>query len=140
MHEDVGPISRMRRSLQPPRSRATTTPSITTSTGGEGWHRSYGGMLAIDPKSIPVTTVAGTAVGVGVFQDMLVSYTAGMFLTIPWFMWRRQPANVAYAIAANARVHGGLAPGDSFVPLGATKWGARLAAISEGLCSHLRAP
>ena len=70
--------------------------------GGRGMAPFYGGMLAIDPKSIPVTTIAGTAVGVGVFQDMFVSYTAGMFLTIPWFMWRRQPASVAYAIAANA--------------------------------------
>ena len=70
--------------------------------GGRGMAPFYGGMLAIDPRSIPVTTIAGTAVGIGVFQDMFVSYTAGMFLTIPWFMWRRQPANVAYAIAANA--------------------------------------
>ena len=70
--------------------------------GGRGMAPFYGGMLAIDPKSIPVTTAAGTAVGVGGFQDMFVAYTAGMWLTIPWFIWRRRRADVVYAIAANA--------------------------------------
>lgn len=69
--------------------------------GGRGMAPFYGGMLAIDPKSVPITTAAGIAVGVGGFQDMFVAYTAGMWLTIPWFLWKRRPAEVAYAIAAN---------------------------------------
>jgi glycerol-3-phosphate acyltransferase PlsY len=69
--------------------------------GGRGMAPLYGGLLAIDPKSVPITSVAGIAVGVGGFRDMWMAYTAGMWLTIPWFLWRRRPAEVAYAIAAS---------------------------------------
>lgn len=69
--------------------------------GGRGMAPFFGGMLAIDPKAVPVTNLAGIAIGVGGFQDMMVAYTAGMWLTVPWFVWRRQPAAAAYALAAN---------------------------------------
>ena len=69
--------------------------------GGRGMAPFYGGLLAIDPKSVPITTVAGIASGVGGFRDMFVAYTAGMWLTIPWFVWSRRPAEIAYAIAAS---------------------------------------
>lgn len=69
--------------------------------GGRGMAPFYGGLLAIDPTSVPITTAAGITIGVGGFRDMWAAYTTGMWLTIPWFLWRRRPAEVAYAIAAS---------------------------------------
>ena len=70
--------------------------------GGRGQTPFYGGLLAIDPVSVPVTTVAGSFVGLVIARDMAVAYSAGMWMLIPWFAWRRQPAEVAYATAASA--------------------------------------
>lgn len=70
--------------------------------GGRGQTPMYGALLAIDWRSVPVTTTAGTFLGVVVFRDMFVAYTLGMYLLVPWFIWRAGPPHVAYAVAANA--------------------------------------
>jgi len=59
-------------------------------------------MLAIDPVAVPLTNAAGIVIGVGVFRDMVAAYTAGMWLAVPWFLWRRRPAEAAYVLAANS--------------------------------------
>ena len=70
--------------------------------GGRGMAPFFGGMLALDPVGLPITNAAGIAVGVGVFRDVWAAYAGGMALTVPWFAWRRRPAETMYAIAANA--------------------------------------
>ena len=62
----------------------------------------YGALLAIDWRSVPVTTATGTFFGVVVFRDMFVAYTLGMYLLVPWFIWRGRPPEAAYAVPANA--------------------------------------
>lgn len=70
--------------------------------GGRGQTPFYGGLLAVDPVSVPVTVGAGSFVGLVIARDMAIAYSAGMWMLVPWFAWRRQPAEVAYATAANA--------------------------------------
>lgn len=70
--------------------------------GGRGMAPFFGGMLALDPVGLPITNAAGIAVGVGAFRDVWAAYAGGMALTVPWFAWRRRPAETMYAIAANA--------------------------------------
>lgn len=69
--------------------------------GGKGQTPFYGSLLAIDPISVPVTTVAGAGIGIGVIKEMLAGYTIGMWLTIPWFMWRRMKPVTIFAVIAN---------------------------------------
>ena len=69
--------------------------------GGRGMAPFFGGMLALDPIGLPVTNAAGIAIGVGVFRDVWAAYAGGMALTVPWFAWRRRPAETLYAVAAN---------------------------------------
>lgn len=69
--------------------------------GGRGQTAFYGGVMAIDWPAIPVTTAAGTVLGLSVMKDMLAAYTIGMWLTVPWFLWRRKPAEAVYALVAN---------------------------------------
>lgn len=69
--------------------------------GGRGQTPFYGGLAAMDWVAIPVTTAAGSFIGVVLVRDMLAAYSIGMWLTIPWLMWRKRPAEVAYAIAGN---------------------------------------
>ena len=68
--------------------------------GGRGQSPLYGGLLAVDWLALPVTTAIGMAVGL-VFREMLVAYSLGQFLLIPWFVWRGDAAGVAYAVAIN---------------------------------------
>ena len=70
--------------------------------GGRGMAPFFGGMLALDPIGLPITNAAGIAIGVGVFRDVWAAYAGGMALTVPWFAWRRRPAETLYALAANA--------------------------------------
>ena len=58
-------------------------------------------MLAMDPIGVPVTNTAGVALGIGVFREMLASYTLGMWLAIPWFIWRRRAPETVFAVAGN---------------------------------------
>ncbi|MDJ0791139.1 MAG: glycerol-3-phosphate acyltransferase [Acidimicrobiia bacterium] len=69
--------------------------------GGRGMAPFFGAMLALDPVGLPATQAGGIAVGVGVFGDTWAAYTGGMWLTVPWFAWRRKPAETAFALAAN---------------------------------------
>ena len=69
--------------------------------GGRGQTPFYGGMLAMDPIGVPVTNTAGVALGIGVFREMLASYTLGMWLAIPWFVWRRRTPETIFAVAGN---------------------------------------
>ena len=69
--------------------------------GGRGMAPFFGGMLATDPLAVPVTNAAGVAIGVGVLRDMVAAYTAGMWLTVPWFLVRKRPVEATYALAAN---------------------------------------
>lgn len=69
--------------------------------GGRGQSPLYGGLLAVDWVALPVTTLLGVAVGLFVLRDMLVAYSLGQWLLIPWFIWRAGPPEVAYAVAIN---------------------------------------
>jgi glycerol-3-phosphate acyltransferase PlsY len=69
--------------------------------GGRGQSPLYGGLLAVDWVALPVTTLVGVAVGLVVLRDMLVAYTLGQWLLIPWFLWRGGAAEVVYAVAVN---------------------------------------
>jgi glycerol-3-phosphate acyltransferase PlsY len=68
--------------------------------GGRGQSPLYGGLLAVDWLALPVTTAVGMAVGLAV-REMFVAYTLGQWLLIPWFIWRGDPAGIAYAVAIN---------------------------------------
>ena len=69
--------------------------------GGKGQTPFYGSVLAVDPLAIPVTSAAGAVLGVGVLREMLAGYTLGMWLTIPWFAWRRMKPETLFAVIAN---------------------------------------
>lgn len=69
--------------------------------GGRGQTPIYGSLLAVDWPALPITTTAGSAIGLLVFRDMYVAYWLGTWLLIPWFAWRAGPPEVAYAAAAN---------------------------------------
>lgn len=70
--------------------------------GGRGQTPFYGGLAAMDWVSIPTTTAAGSAIGIIALKDMLAAYSLGMWLTIPWAILRRDPAQIGYTIAGNA--------------------------------------
>ncbi len=69
--------------------------------GGRGQSPLYGGLLAVDPIALPVTTVIGLGVGLFVLRDMFAAYTLGQWLLIPWFLWQGTAEEVAYAVAIN---------------------------------------
>jgi glycerol-3-phosphate acyltransferase PlsY len=70
--------------------------------GGRGLSAVYGGMFAIDPLGVLVTSIGGMLLGLFVLRDMLVAYVGGLWLLIPW-LWLRthEVAYLAYAIAVN---------------------------------------
>jgi glycerol-3-phosphate acyltransferase PlsY len=68
--------------------------------GGRGQSPLYGGLLAVDWVAVPVTTAIGMVVGLAV-REMIVAYTLGQWLLIPWFVWRGTGAGVVYAVAVN---------------------------------------
>jgi glycerol-3-phosphate acyltransferase PlsY len=69
--------------------------------GGRGQSPFYGSVLAMDPLAVPVTNAASVVAGVGLFRDMLATYTLGMWLTIPWFIWRRRTPETVFAVVGN---------------------------------------
>ena len=69
--------------------------------GGRGQSPIYGGLFAVDPIAIPITTLVGLGVGLVVLRDMFVAYTLGQFLLIPWFVWQGTGEEVIYAIVIN---------------------------------------
>ena len=70
--------------------------------GGRGLSAVYGGMFAIDPIGVFVTSLGGMLLGLFVLRDMLAAYFGGLWLLIPW-LWLRthDVAYLAYAIAVN---------------------------------------
>ncbi len=71
-------------------------------SGGRGMAPYMGGLVALDPVAVPITQVAGIAIGLGAFRDMYAAYMGGMWLTVPWFLWRGRPAEALSALATNA--------------------------------------
>jgi glycerol-3-phosphate acyltransferase PlsY len=69
--------------------------------GGRGQSPLYGGLLAVDWLALPVTTAVGMAVGLLALRDMMLAYTLGQWLLIPWFAWRGGAPEIAYAVAVN---------------------------------------
>ncbi len=69
--------------------------------GGRGQSPLYGGLLAVDWLALPVTTVLGVLAGLFVMRDMLIAYSLGQWLLIPWFAFLAGPPEVAYAVAIN---------------------------------------
>jgi glycerol-3-phosphate acyltransferase PlsY len=69
--------------------------------GGRGQSPLYGGLLAVDWLAIPVTSMLGVVVGLFLLRDMFVAYLLGQWLLIPWFIWRGEPPEVAYAVVIN---------------------------------------
>jgi glycerol-3-phosphate acyltransferase PlsY len=69
--------------------------------GGRGQTPFYGSVLAMDPLAIPATNATGAVIGVGLLRDMLAGYTLGMWLTIPWFLWRRRTPEALFALTGN---------------------------------------
>jgi glycerol-3-phosphate acyltransferase PlsY len=70
--------------------------------GGRGLSAVYGGVLAIDPIGVLVTSVGGMLLGLLVLRDMVAAYMGGLWLLIPWLWFRTHDvAYLAYAIAVN---------------------------------------
>jgi glycerol-3-phosphate acyltransferase PlsY len=70
--------------------------------GGRGLTAVYGALLAIDFIGAFVTFFGGMALGIFVLRDLLVAYTAGLWLLIPWLWFRTSDLDyVWYAVAAN---------------------------------------
>ncbi len=69
--------------------------------GGFGQSPIVGSALALDWVSMPTTTVAGLAVGVGV-GDSLVALEGWPALMVPFALWRRDRALLGWAVAVNA--------------------------------------
>lgn len=67
--------------------------------GGRGMSPILGGLLAIDWLAVPGTTVGGAVIGLFVFRDMAIAYTAFVPLLVPWFAWRGGWPEVWYAVA-----------------------------------------
>lgn len=71
--------------------------------GGRGMSPLYGGLLVIDWLAIPATTTAGLVLGVVLFRDMFVAWTAGVPLLIPWMAWRHgSPISILYSVLVSA--------------------------------------
>lgn len=68
--------------------------------GGRGQASLYGGLLAVDPIAVLVTTPLGMLLGLAV-REMLVAYVGGQILLIPWFIFFGDGPQVVYAIVIN---------------------------------------
>jgi glycerol-3-phosphate acyltransferase PlsY len=70
--------------------------------GGRGLTAVYGALFAIDFIGAFVTFFGGMVVGIFILRDLLVAYTAGLWLLIPWLWWRTGDFDyVWYALAVN---------------------------------------
>jgi glycerol-3-phosphate acyltransferase PlsY len=70
--------------------------------GGRGLSAVYGGMFAIDPIGVFVTSIGGMLLGLFVLRDLLAAYMGGIWLLIPWLWFRTHDvAYLAYGIAVN---------------------------------------
>lgn len=70
--------------------------------GGRGISPIYGGMLATDWVGSLVTAFGGMIVGLVVLRNLMLSFSAGLWLMIPWLWIRTHDlAHVAYAVFIN---------------------------------------
>ena len=56
--------------------------------GGAGFSSVLGGLLIVDWLAVPVTTVLGMILGMGIVRDAYAASSLWLFLLIPWF-WIR---------------------------------------------------
>jgi glycerol-3-phosphate acyltransferase PlsY len=70
--------------------------------GGRGISAIYGGFFVLDSIGIIFTSILGMVLGLSVLRNVLVAYTAGVWLMIPW-IWLRthDPAQLAYVMFCN---------------------------------------
>lgn len=70
--------------------------------GGRGLTAVYGALFAIDFIGAIATFFGGMILGLFVLRDMLVAYTAGLWLLFPWLWFRTQDADYLwYTLAVN---------------------------------------
>lgn len=66
--------------------------------GGRGISAFYGGMFALDPLGALVVSTLSMLIGMVLLKDLLIAYTGGMLLSLPWFWFTtHSPAYVLYA-------------------------------------------
>jgi glycerol-3-phosphate acyltransferase PlsY len=69
--------------------------------GGRGITAVWGGLFVIDWIALPVTTLLGMVLGLAL-KDVLLAYSGGLLLLIPWMWLRLQSWEfVAYALFVN---------------------------------------
>jgi glycerol-3-phosphate acyltransferase PlsY len=69
--------------------------------GGRGLSAIYGGFLVIDPIGMVLTSLIALALGL-LSRNLLVAYSAGTWLMIPWLWFRTgDPAYFVYVVAVN---------------------------------------
>jgi glycerol-3-phosphate acyltransferase PlsY len=69
--------------------------------GGRGLSAIYGGFFVIDPIGTVVTSFVALALGM-VLKNVLVAYSAGTWLMIPWLWFRTgDPSYLVYVLAVN---------------------------------------
>jgi len=66
--------------------------------GGSGISAIYGGLLAVDPLAVPVTVIAGFAIGMILLRSMILAFVMPLLLLLPWFWFRTY--DIAYLIYA----------------------------------------
>ena len=70
--------------------------------GGRGTSTILGGLLVLDPISIPVTILNGYAIGLFVFKDVLLAHHAGWIVLLPfWFALQGEWDLVFYGLGVN---------------------------------------
>jgi glycerol-3-phosphate acyltransferase PlsY len=69
--------------------------------GGFGVSPMIGGLLVIDPLALVATIAVGGLLGL-LLADRLVAFDGWTLLLIPWFAWRGEPVEVAYAVVVVA--------------------------------------
>jgi glycerol-3-phosphate acyltransferase PlsY len=71
--------------------------------GGRGLSTVWGGMFVIDWLGVLVPSIVGMFGGLLVFKEIYIAYMSGIWLLIPWLLWRfwGSPAHLIYGIAVN---------------------------------------
>lgn len=70
--------------------------------GGRGISAFYGGLFAFDPLGAIVVALGGMFLGMVVLKELLVAYTGGVLLVIPWLWFTTHDlAYLAYALVIN---------------------------------------
>ena len=70
--------------------------------GGRGISAIYGGILAIDWIGVFVASIGGMLFGLTILRDLYFTYTAGLWLLIPWLWFRtHDPYVIGYVVIVN---------------------------------------